>query len=283
MTREEPTPDELRSRYLDLMKRSLTGALTEDRSSILGASTASSLPKRAAHALGRIAQRFDIEIAHKRPYDPALREVGQDWPSRAESMIGLRRMENLRECIEHIIRDDVPGDLIETGVWRGGACIYMKANLAAWGDTTRTVWLADSFEGLPKPNADQFPADGGDRLHTEGNLSVGPEQVRHNFERYGLLDDRVRFLVGWFKDTLPAAPLGKLALIRLDGDMYESTWQAIEALYPKLAPGGFCVIDDYGSHASQAGAAIHDYRNANGIDEEIVTIDPFGVFWRKRY
>ncbi len=274
--------DELRSLYLELMKRSLTGALTEDNSRILGAATATSLPKRAAHAVGRLASRFNVEIAVRHPYDPKLREVGQDWPARAESMIGLKRMDNLRHCIEQIIKDDVPGDLIETGVWRGGACIFMKANLVAWGDTTRTIWLADSFEGLPKPNAELYPADAGDTLHQEGNLQVGPDQVRHNFERYGLLDDRIRFLVGWFKDTLPTAPIEQLALARLDGDMYESTIQAIEALYPKLSPGGFLVIDDFGSHASQAGRAIHDYRAAHGIDEEIIEIDPFGAYWRKR-
>lgn len=274
--------DELRSLYLELMRRSLTGALTEDNSRILGARTAPSLPGKVAHAVGRVAQRFNVEISVKRPYDPRLREVGKDWPARAESMIGLRRMDNIRACIELIVRDDVPGDLIETGVWRGGACIFMKANLVAWGDTTRSVWLADSFEGLPKPNAELYPADAGDRLHEEGNLQVGPEQVRHNFERYGLLDERVRFLVGWFKDTLPVAPIERLSLMRLDGDMYESTIQAIEVLYPKLSPGGFCIIDDYGSHASQAGKAIHDYRAAHGIDEEIIPIDDFGAYWRKR-
>jgi O-methyltransferase len=238
--------------------------------------------KRAANAVAGVASRFHLEITLKKPYDPDARENGLDWPVRAESMIGLKRMTNIQECIAKIVEDDVPGDLIETGVWRGGACIFMKANLAAWGDTTRTVWLADSFQGLPKPDASRYPADAGDKLHTQTGLNVGEAQVRHNFERYGLLDDRVRFLVGWFKDTLPTAPIERLSLMRLDGDMYESTIQAIEALYPKLSPGGFCVIDDFGSHASQAGQAIHDYRTANGIDEEIVPIDPFGAYWRKR-
>jgi O-methyltransferase len=278
----EPSVDQLRSLYLELLKGSLTGALAEDSDRILGTRGALSMKKRAGHALARLAGRAHLEISVKRPYDPKLREVGRDWPSRAESMIGLRRMENLRDCIAQIVKDDVPGDLIETGVWRGGACIFMKANLVAWGDTTRKVWVADSFQGLPKPTATEFPADAGDLLHREGNLSVGAEQVRHNFERYGMLDDRIEFLVGWFKDTLPTAPIESLSLMRLDGDMYESTWQAIEVLYPKLSPGGFCVIDDYGSHASQAGAAIHDYRKAHGIDEEIVEIDPFGAYWRKR-
>jgi O-methyltransferase len=276
--------DELRSLYLDLVKRSLTGALAEDNDSILGGVRTAGSPsfkKRVAAAVGDLAQKAGFEIAYKKPYDHSLRESGLDWPSRAESMIGLRRMTNIQECIAQIVADDVPGDLIETGVWRGGACIFMKANLRAWGDTTRTVWLADSFEGLPEPNAALYPADEGDTLHKQTGLAVGADQVRHNFERYGLLDDRVELLVGWFKDTLPTAPVERLSLMRLDGDMYESTIQAIEPLYPKLSPGGFCIIDDFGSHASQAGKAIHDYRDAHGITDEIVPIDEFGAYWRK--
>jgi O-methyltransferase len=275
---------ELRSLYLDLVKRSLTGALAEDNDSILGGvrtAGSPSLKKRAAAAVGNLAQRAGFEIAYKKPYDHALRESGLDWPSRAEAMIGLKRMTNIQECLAQIVQDDVPGDLIETGVWRGGACIFMKANLRAWGDTTRKVWLAHSFEGLPKPNAALYPADEGDRLHEQTGLAVGADQVRHNFERYGLLDDRVAFLVGWFKDALPTAPVERLSLMRLDGDMYESTIQAIEPLYPKLSPGGFCIIDDFGSHASQAGQAVHDYRAKHGITDEIVRIDEFGAFWRK--
>jgi O-methyltransferase len=282
---DSPTiTDELRDLYLDLVKRSLTGALAEDNDSILGGIRTAGSPsykKRLAAAVGDLAQRVGFEIAFKKPYDAALRESGLDWPSRAESMIGLRRMTNLQECIARIVADDVPGDLIETGVWRGGACIFMKANLRAWGDTTRTVWLADSFEGLPRPNAALYPADAGDRLHEQTGLAVGVEQVRHNFERYGLLDDRVEFLVGWFKDTLPTAPVERLSLMRLDGDLYESTIQAIEPLYTKLSPGGFCIVDDFGSHASQAGQAVHDYRAEHGITEEIVRIDEFGAYWRK--
>jgi O-methyltransferase len=275
---------ELRDLYLDLVKRSLTGALAEDNDSILGGVRTAGSPsfkKRVAAAVGDAAQKAGFEIAYKKPYDHAMRESGLDWPSRAESMIGLKRMTNIQECIAQVVADDVPGDLIETGVWRGGACIFMKANLRAWGDTARTVWLADSFEGLPRPNAALYPADEGDTLHKQTGLAVGADQVRHNFERYGLLDERVRFLVGWFKDTLPTAPVERLSLMRLDGDMYESTIQAIEPLYPKLSPGGFCIVDDFGSHASQAGQAVHDYREKHGITDPIVRIDEFGAYWRK--
>jgi O-methyltransferase len=270
--------------YLDIVKRSLTGALAEDNDSILGGvrtAGSASLKRRAANMAGRLASRMHVEIVYKKPYDARQRENGRDWPARAESMIGLRRMDNIASCIQTVLDEDVPGDLIEAGVWRGGACIFMKANLVAHGDCTRNVWVADSFEGLPPPNAALYPADTGDDLHTRGGLSVGADQVRHNFERYELLDDRVKFLVGWFKDTLPRAPIDALSVMRLDGDMYESTIQAIEALYPKLSTGGFCIIDDFGSHQSQAGQAVADYRKANGIDEEIVDVDGFGAYWRK--
>jgi O-methyltransferase len=276
--------DLVRDLYLDLLKRTLTGAVAEDNDSILGGvRTAGSpvLKKRVADSVGRLARRFGLELAYKKPYDPQLRAVGRDWPARADSMIGLARMDNIQHCIETVIRDDVPGDLIETGVWRGGATIFMRGVLKAFADTSRVVWAADSFEGLPPPDAARYPADAGDTFHKQGGLAVGVEQVKHNFARYGLLDDQVKFLVGWFKDTLPTAPIEQLSVMRLDGDMYESTWQAIEALYPKLSPGGFCIVDDYGDLVAQCQRAIHDYRDAQGITEEIIDIDGFGAYWRK--
>jgi O-methyltransferase len=228
-----------------------------------------------------LLNRFGFEVAYKKPYDPELRANGRDWPARADSMIGLKRMANIQHCVETVIRDEVPGDLIETGVWRGGATIFMRGILKAYDDTSRRVWVADSFQGLPPPDPKRYPADAGDTLHTMTGLAVGVDQVKHNFERYGLLDEQVRFLVGWFKDTLPTAPIEQLAVMRLDGDMYESTVSAIEPLYPKLAPGGFCIVDDYGSHASQAGRAVDEYREKHGITDEIIDIDGFGAYWRK--
>lgn len=278
------TESELRGLYLELLKRTLTGTIQQDNDSILGGVRTAGSPsrkKQVANAVGRLAQRFNFEIAYKKPFDPALRETGSDWPSRSESMIGLKRMQNIQDCIEVIEKEDVPGDLIETGVWRGGACIFMRGNLKAWGDTERTVWLADSFQGLPAPNTKDFPQDAGDTFYKQTGLSVGEAAVRHNFERYDLLDDQVRFLVGWFKDTLPTAPAAAYSLIRLDGDLYESTIQALDALYPKLSVGGFCIIDDYGTLPDQAGKAVHDYRDRHGITDEIIDIDGNGAYWRK--
>lgn len=284
MTSSDTRTDTARELYLDLLMRTITGAVSEDNNRILGAVPTSGsplAPKNIADNVGRLVGRLGFEIAYKKPYDPKLRAIGRDWPARADSMIGLARMGNIKHCVETVIQDDVPGDLIETGVWRGGACIFMRGVLKAYDDTSRKVWVADSFQGLPAPDAARYPADAGDELHKQDQLAIGVDIVRHNFERYGLLDDQVEFLVGWFKDTLPVAPIEKVAVMRLDGDMYESTIQAIEALYPKLSPGGFCILDDYGSHMSQCGRAIHDYRDAHGITDEIIDVDGFGAYWRK--
>jgi len=211
--------------------------------------------------------------------DPELRRTGRDWPADAESMIGQKRMENLQSCVTDVLRRGVPGDLIETGVWRGGSVIFMRAVLAAYGDPDRRVWVADSFAGLPPPDP-RYAADDGDVFHGYDVLAVSLDEVKANFVRYGLLDERVRFLKGWFKDTLPVAPIERLAVARLDGDMYESTMDALRPLYPRLSVGGYLIVDDYGT-VPGCRQAVDEYRAEHGITEPIVDIDGWGVYWRR--
>ena len=104
-------------------------------------------------------------------------------------MIGLKRLDNLRLCVENVLENDIPGDLIKTGVWRRGATVFMRAILQVHGVTDRIVWAADSFEGLLPPNPEKYPADEGDRHYTKDFLRVSLDEVRTNFARYGLLDD----------------------------------------------------------------------------------------------
>lgn len=214
------------------------------------------------------------------PWNPKAREEGRDWPPGAETMIGLRRLDNLERCVRDVVERDVPGDLIETGVWRGGASIFMRAVLKVLGDTSRLVWVADSFQGLPRPNAEDFPADAGETSWRRAELAVGVEQVKANFAKYDLLDDQVRFLVGWFSDTLPTAPMERLALIRLDGDLYESTIVALRSLYPKLSPGGYVIVDDWGA-VPACKKAVTDFRLEAGIDDQINEIDWTGAYWQR--
>jgi len=156
----------------------------------------------------------------------------------------------------------------------------MRGILKAHGVLDRKVWVADSFEGLPKPNIDKAPEDKGDKHHSYEQLAVSLDQVMKNFENYALLDDQVRFLKGWFKDTLPTAPIESLSVCRLDGDMYESTMDALQALYPKVSVGGFVIIDDYGA-VKGCKKAVHDYREKHSISDKIEEIDWTGVYWRK--
>jgi hypothetical protein len=111
-------------------------------------------------------------------------------------------------------------------------------------------------------------------------LAVSQEDVAENFRKYDLLDDQVVFLKGWFKDSLPEAPIESLAVMRLDGDMYESTMDALTSLYPKLSAGGFCIIDDYALPGCKK--AVDDYRRDNDISSALQTIDWSSCFWEKR-
>jgi hypothetical protein len=213
-------------------------------------------------------------------FDEHVRAEGRDWPARAHTMIGFNRLANLRMCVETIIDDAVPGDLIETGVWRGGAAIFMRAILKARDVTDRVVWVADSFAGLPPPDTATYPHDEGITLHRFSQLAVSLESVQHNFRRYGLLDQQVRFLKGWFRDTLPKAPIERLAVLRLDGDLYESTIQALDSLYYRLSVGGFVIIDDYRNVAA-CRQAVHDFRAKHSITDPIQPIDWGGAYWRR--
>jgi O-methyltransferase len=216
---------------------------------------------------------------HESGADLSLRAAGKDWPATAETMIGLFRMDNLHGCLLDVLRRNVDGDLVEAGVWRGGAGIMMRAVSLAIGEAKRKIWLVDSFEGLPKPDPEGYPADAGDPHWTYAELAVSLDTVKGNFQRYGLLDDQVRFLKGWFRDTLPNAPMKRIALLHLDSDMYESTIVALRNLYPRITQGGYIIVDDYGGLAG-CRQAVDDFRREIGITAEMRQVDWTGVFWQ---
>ena len=144
----------------------------------------------------------------------------------------------------------------------------MRGVLAANAITDRKVYVVNSFAGLPPPNPHKFPDDEGLNLHLFPDLAVSLEQVKANFARYGLLDDQAVFVNGLFQDTLPSLDAGPFALIRLDGDLYESTYVVFDALYRKLSPGGFSSSNDYGA-ISACRKAVSDYRAVMGIEAPI--------------
>lgn len=269
--------------YLDLLKKVLTRlAFPHEYRAIFSPGSSDTRMGRAAQAfLGALLAKVSGNVFRRTAVDASQRYIGKDWPAEAETMIGMRRLDQLQACIASVLENAVPGDLIEAGAWRGGAAIFMRAVLKAHGDATRTVWVADSFQGLPKPDG-RFAQDRGDsHWRFQNILAVSLDEVKENFARYGLLDDQVRFLPGWFKDTLPDAPIHRLAVLRADGDMYSSTTDILETLYPKVSPGGYVVIDDYGA-VPACKKAVDDYRAKYAIGEPLQEIDWTGRFWQKQ-
>jgi hypothetical protein len=262
-----PGPDAaaLRTSYLDLLKLclcDLAGAATQ---------TISWTGDRRV---------FSRELTGKDQL--AWRAAGRDWPLNALTMVGLRRLDDLQACVESVVVDGVDGDLIEAGAWRGGASILMRATLDTLGAVDRAVWVADSFQGFPAPEAD---GDEDDRaLESEMNsaydyLAASLESVRGYFARFGY-EGGVRFVPGFFEETMHGLRGRRWSVVRLDGDTYKATWLTLEALYPGLAPGGYLVLDDY-CFLPACRRAVDDFRREHGITEPIEGIDWNGARWRR--
>ena len=278
--------------YFDLLKSALCASLYDEsawrrvdgpmKSYIDSASIVNKLVAKAKYAVLHFLHARNLQLVHTRQFDPVARDAGDDWPLFGFTMTGRRRLDALQSCVENILDNNVPGDFAETGVWRGGSVILMRAILRARNSTDRVVWCADSFEGMPASTAadEQITkiANWGD-LSDRDYLKVSLEQVKKNFERFGLLDEQVKFLKGWFSETLPTAPIKQLALLRLDGDLYESTRDALVNLYDKVSPGGYVIIDDYNSWET-CQVAVDEFRLQRGISETITPIDGQSILWR---
>jgi O-methyltransferase len=268
-----------RSLYIDLLKRTLCFRMWDEAPQSLSRITSEKISHRILQIVDTLIRPLGGVVSISPNVTQTMRDEGSFWPGQAHTMIGTSRLGNLELAIETVIAESVPGDFIETGVWRGGACIFMRGMLEVHGDTDRKVFVADSFAGLPRPDPDRYPADGADKLYRYRELAVPRHVVEDNFRRFGLLDSRVEFVEGFFEDTLHKLENATFSIIRLDGDMYSSTIQALEALYPRLSLGGFCIIDDYS--LKNCREAVTKFRTAKGINDEIIPIDWTGVYWRK--
>jgi O-methyltransferase len=251
-------PEALRTAYLDLLKLCLCD--------LAGTTTVSV----GAMPGGEVASE---ELRGERL---RLRSAGMDWPLQGLTMVGLGRLDDLQACVEAIVRENVPGDLIEVGAWRGGASILMRATLDSLGEHDRTVHVADSFEGFPSSGGEH--EDGLD-LSAYDFLAAPLDEVKENFARLGY-ENGVRFVAGFFDDTLPALADGRWALVRLDGDTYEATHAALRWLYPGLATGGYLIVDDYGAFEG-CRRAVDEFRREHEIEEPLEEVGYPSVRWRR--
>jgi O-methyltransferase len=271
------------SAYLDLLKKCLTASIYDESSwQVIDG------PMRhetgLVPSLKRIVisafKRRGLRIVRAKKFDTDARTQGLDWPLFGLTMVGSKRLNNLQSCIEDVLAKNIPGCFVETGVWRGGSSIFAKAVFKENGAHDRIVWCCDSFEGMPSPSSTDLSIESGTDFSDRAYLVATETQVANNFRKFGLLDDNVRFLKGWFCDTLPTAPIGEIAILRMDGDLYESTMDALTNLYPKISKGGYVIVDDYKSWKG-CRTAVDEFRKKNGISDEIIDIDPHAVYWKR--
>jgi hypothetical protein len=260
--------------YLDLLKRILINLIYQD-------------------------EPIPMAPEKRAPFDYQARVLGADQPRTAHTKVGLVRLENVQSLAERVLADGVPGDFLEAGVGRGGVTIFMRGLLKIYDCADRNVWVADSFTGLPRSAAtgvtrNSFTSPYWSQLaallerHPEELAEMTElayagttlDDVREHFTRYGLLDGQVRFLRGWFRETLPAAPIERLALLRIDADIYDSAFDVLTELYPRVSPGGFVIIDDQ-TTSPEVHQAVADFAKEAGFEPNLVRVDDAAVYWAK--
>jgi hypothetical protein len=238
-SRQKGTPIDVRGSYLRLLKLALTGAIS---------------PQPFTTKVGREGLVFPVPLAAD---DMDIRIEGRDRPLDGYTMVGLRRLDNLQTCVEDVLANGIPGDLVDAGTWRGGTAIMMRSVLKLHGGEDRMVYAADAFGG-----------------------SAPAERVERNLRRLGVFDGRLELIDGPLEETLPRLSGRAWSVARMAVDSYERTTSALESLYPGISPGGYLVIDDYGA-SEQCRRAVHDYRDRHQLREEIQTVDWSGVYWQK--
>jgi O-methyltransferase len=230
-------------------------------------------PKPAPGELWRLYPDFDH--AFVKGYAAAMRYT----------MTSPERMYALWQAVLQVVRDGVPGDFVECGVWRGGSSMLAAHTFAQAGDTERRLWLYDTFDGMPAPSdgdvdyAGRPAADvlvGADALYAETvTARAGLEEVQAALRLIDYPQERIHFVQGLVEDTIPAQAPEQIAILRLDTDWEASTRHELEHLWPRVARGGVLIIDDYG-HWAGARAAVDAYFEHRDDAPLLVRVDYSG-------
>lgn len=194
------------------------------------------------------------------------------------TMVRNKNLLNLYRLAQAVNAAGVPGDFVECGVWNGGSSAMVNAGFRDSG-RPRASWLFDSFEGLPPPGENDGPEER--RHYFEGMNKGSIYRVRQIFTGLGLPLDRVRFVKGWFEETLPHAEVERIALIHIDADWYDSVLTVLERLYDRVSPGGYVVFDDYG-YWEGCDRAAHDFLTARGLPLSLLKpVGSMGAYFQK--
>ncbi|CAH1777233.1 unnamed protein product [Owenia fusiformis] len=234
----------LREKYLDLMKTVITGM--------------------------NCLSAKELQESNPRKLDNA-------WTERL-SLIGISGLRNIQELLENVISNDIPGDFLEAGVWRGGGSIFAKAVINSYNQShDRKVWLCDSFQGLPKSTNKKD----NDYFSSLKWIKISEDIVKQNFRRFSLLDDTVHFVKGWFVYSLPCIrnKIKHISVLRMDGDMYESLTDTFYNLYDLVPIGGYIIIDDW--NIPEARKAVTEFRRMHQIESKL-TVFRYNIsaYWK---
>ena len=201
------------------------------------------------------------------------------------TMTSPERLLALCDAIQYIVDQDLPGDIVECGVWRGGSMMAAASTLLQAGDASRRLWLFDTFDGMSEPDAADIDLAGNPatRLLSEQDkqdaMSIwcrSPlDEVKSNLASTGYPDGQMEFVAGKVEETIPGKIPETISCLRLDTDWYESTMHELVHLYPRLVPGGVLIIDDYG-HWQGCRRAVDEYIEKNSLSLFLNRIDYTG-------
>ncbi len=253
--------------------------------------------KRYEEVIDRTARRLGLQVsrvtsAHDRlPGDATPADAAVIAALRPYSMTSAERLWTLLNAVRYIVAEGVPGDVVECGVWRGGSMMAAAGELVRQGDTERALWLYDTYAGMTPPTDDDVEAGTGvTAAQMLASTSVGDgnnvwcvaglADVEANMRSTGYPMDHISFVEGDVAQTLLTSAPSSIALLRLDTDWYESTKVGLGVLYPKLAVGGVCILDDYG-HWEGARKAVDEYFAEHGPRPFMHPIDYSGRVFLK--
>ena len=255
--------------------------------------------KRYEQLVDRTARRMGLQIS--RISSSQMRLPVEATPEDAELIASLRpftmtsaeRLWSLLNAVRYVVNENIPGDFAECGVWRGGSVMAMAKELGRINVTDRKIWLYDTFAGMTEPTNNDIEAGTGvtasEMLSTtdigDGNnvwCVAGRADVEANVRSTGYPFENFTFVEGDVAVTLLSAVPDQIALLRLDTDWYESTRIGLEVMYPRLAVGGVCILDDYG-HWQGARKAVDEYFEALGHRPYMHPIDYSGRVFIKTH
>ena len=253
--------------------------------------------KAYERVISAVARRFGLQIArvssldNRLPLEATPEDAAAIAALRPFTMTSAERLWALINATRYVCDTGVPGDFVECGVWRGGSVMAMAGELASRGTRDRRIWLYDTFAGMTAPTEKDIEADTGttaaQMLKTtdigDGNnvwCVASRSDVERNVYSTNYPRDQFVFVEGDVTRTLSTQAPESVALLRLDTDWYESTRASLESLYPRLSPGGVCILDDYG-HWQGARAAVDEYFKERGIRPFMLPIDYSGRLFIK--